>query len=160
MFLRLSPDPAHPVLVAPTVLLLRAALPVAYVEFELLVARRWFWPFFIFGCLSPPGSVAFSFSTRILAPWAKGLRYLGFRRLRLRRRDIELRRIHRGQGNVGRMDRHNYGLIRRGRLWVLPAVEETIKGDDRTLTLHRWVAHLELRRRLGDGAGGIDLRIR
>eukprot|EP00962_Isochrysis_galbana_P016339 scaffold4667_cov116-Isochrysis_galbana.AAC.1 len=32
--------------------------------------------------------------------------------------------------------------------------------DDRTLTLHRWVAHLELRRRLRDGAGGIDLRIR
>eukprot|EP00962_Isochrysis_galbana_P031793 scaffold10378_cov111-Isochrysis_galbana.AAC.5 len=80
--------------------------------------------------------------TRILAPWAKGLRYLGFRRFR--RRDIELRRIHRGQGNVGRMDRHNYGLIRRGRLWVLPAVEGAIKGDDRTLTLHRWVAHLEL----------------
>eukprot|EP00962_Isochrysis_galbana_P039193 scaffold14022_cov108-Isochrysis_galbana.AAC.18 len=32
--------------------------------------------------------------TRILAPWAKGLRYLGFRRLR--RRNIKFGRIHRG----------------------------------------------------------------
>eukprot|EP00962_Isochrysis_galbana_P003899 scaffold1093_cov148-Isochrysis_galbana.AAC.1 len=53
-----------------------------------------------------------------------------------------------------RVDRHNYGLIGRGRLWVLPAVEGAIKEDDRTLTLHRGVAHLELRRRLGDRAGG------
>eukprot|EP00962_Isochrysis_galbana_P002708 scaffold745_cov113-Isochrysis_galbana.AAC.1 len=44
--------------------------------------------------------------TRILAPWAKGLRYLGFRRLR--RRNIKFGRIHRGQGNVGRMDRQAY----------------------------------------------------
>eukprot|EP00962_Isochrysis_galbana_P031729 scaffold10356_cov118-Isochrysis_galbana.AAC.1 len=95
--------------------------------------------------------------TRLLAPWAKGLRYLGFRRLR--RRNIEFGRIHRGQGNVGRVDRQAYELIRRGRLWVLPAVEGTIKGDDRTLTLHRGVTHLELRGRLRDGAGGIDLRI-
>eukprot|EP00962_Isochrysis_galbana_P005947 scaffold1600_cov120-Isochrysis_galbana.AAC.1 len=58
------------------------------------------------------------------------------------------------------MDRQAYEVSKRGRLWVLPAVEGTIEGDDRTLTLHRWVAHLELRRRLGDGAGGIDLRIR
>eukprot|EP00962_Isochrysis_galbana_P008542 scaffold2377_cov157-Isochrysis_galbana.AAC.1 len=57
------------------------------------------------------------------------------------------------------MDRHHYGLSKRGRLW-LPAVIGTIKGNDRTLTLHRRVAHLELRRRLRDGAGGIDLRIR
>eukprot|EP00962_Isochrysis_galbana_P019525 scaffold5688_cov116-Isochrysis_galbana.AAC.1 len=57
------------------------------------------------------------------------------------------------------MDRHNYGygLIKGSRLWVLPAVEGAVKGDDRTLTLHRRVAHLELRRRLGDGAGGKDL---
>eukprot|EP00962_Isochrysis_galbana_P046258 scaffold18564_cov157-Isochrysis_galbana.AAC.1 len=47
----------------------------------------------------------------------------------------------------------------RGSLWVLPAVEGAIKGDHRTLTLHRRVAHLELRRRLGDRTGGIDLRI-
>eukprot|EP00962_Isochrysis_galbana_P018170 scaffold5231_cov119-Isochrysis_galbana.AAC.13 len=46
-----------------------------------------------------------------------------------------------------------------GRLWVLPAVERAIKGNDRTLTLHRWVTHLKLRRRLGDRAGGVDLRI-
>eukprot|EP00962_Isochrysis_galbana_P034703 scaffold11793_cov138-Isochrysis_galbana.AAC.3 len=47
----------------------------------------------------------------------------------------------------------------RSSLWVLPAVERAIKGDDRTLTLHRRVTHLKLRRRLGDGAGGEDLRI-
>eukprot|EP00962_Isochrysis_galbana_P015443 scaffold4428_cov112-Isochrysis_galbana.AAC.1 len=47
----------------------------------------------------------------------------------------------------------------RSSLWVLPAVERAIKGDDRTLTLHRRVTHLELRRRLRDGAGGVDLRI-
>jgi len=41
----------------------------------------------------------------------------------------------------------------------LDANVNTIKGNDRTLTLHRWVAHLELRRRLRDGAGGIDLWI-
>eukprot|EP00962_Isochrysis_galbana_P054750 scaffold26359_cov139-Isochrysis_galbana.AAC.1 len=57
------------------------------------------------------------------------------------------------------MDRHNYGLIGRGRLWVLPAVEGTVKGNDRTLTLHRGVTHLKLRRRLGDRAGGKDLWI-
>eukprot|EP00962_Isochrysis_galbana_P041953 scaffold15540_cov134-Isochrysis_galbana.AAC.2 len=51
-------------------------------------------------------------------------------------------------------------LIRRGRLWVLPAVEGTIEGNNRTLTLHRWVTHLELRRRLSDRTGGEDLRIR
>jgi len=54
------------------------------------------------------------------------------------------------------MDRHDYGLIKRGRLWVLPAVEGAIKGDHRTLTLHRRVTHLKLRRRLGDGAGGVE----
>eukprot|EP00962_Isochrysis_galbana_P044498 scaffold17291_cov127-Isochrysis_galbana.AAC.2 len=32
-------------------------------------------------------------------------------------------------------------------------------GNDRTLTLHRGVSHLELRRRLSDGTGGEDLRI-
>eukprot|EP00962_Isochrysis_galbana_P007117 scaffold1915_cov144-Isochrysis_galbana.AAC.1 len=47
----------------------------------------------------------------------------------------------------------------RSSLWVLPAVERAIEGDDRTLTLHRGVTHLELRRRLRDGAGGKDLRI-
>eukprot|EP00962_Isochrysis_galbana_P019774 scaffold5766_cov110-Isochrysis_galbana.AAC.1 len=47
----------------------------------------------------------------------------------------------------------------RGRLWVLPAVKGTIEGNNRTLTLHRWVAHLELRRRLGDRTGRIDLWI-
>eukprot|EP00962_Isochrysis_galbana_P029286 scaffold9342_cov126-Isochrysis_galbana.AAC.2 len=57
------------------------------------------------------------------------------------------------------MDRQAYEVGKRGSLWVLPAVEGTIEGNDRTLTLHRWVAHLELRRRLGDGAGGVDLWI-
>eukprot|EP00962_Isochrysis_galbana_P007116 scaffold1914_cov155-Isochrysis_galbana.AAC.1 len=47
----------------------------------------------------------------------------------------------------------------RSSLWVLPAVERAIEGDHRTLTLHRRVTHLELRRRLRDGAGGKDLRI-
>eukprot|EP00962_Isochrysis_galbana_P004624 scaffold1255_cov120-Isochrysis_galbana.AAC.12 len=75
------------------------------------------------------------------------------------RRETEIGRIHRGQRNVGRVDRHHYGLIRRGRLWVLPAVISTIKGNDRTLTLHRGVAHLELRRGHCNGTGGIDLRI-
>eukprot|EP00962_Isochrysis_galbana_P061455 scaffold37592_cov275-Isochrysis_galbana.AAC.1 len=89
-----------------------------------------------------------------------GLRYSGFRRLWLRRRDIEIGRIHRGQRNVGRMDWHHYGLIRRGRLWVLPAViVGTIKRNDRTLTLHRGVAHLELRRRHCNRTGRIDLGI-
>eukprot|EP00962_Isochrysis_galbana_P054742 scaffold26350_cov118-Isochrysis_galbana.AAC.1 len=49
-------------------------------------------------------------------------------------------------------------MSQRGRLW-LPAVEGAVKGNDRTLTLHRWVTHLKLRRRLGDRAGGKDLRI-
>eukprot|EP00962_Isochrysis_galbana_P018521 scaffold5353_cov134-Isochrysis_galbana.AAC.2 len=48
---------------------------------------------------------------------------------------------------------------KRSSLRVLPAVEGAIKRDNRTLTLHRGVAHLELRRRLGNGAGGVDLRI-
>eukprot|EP00962_Isochrysis_galbana_P048855 scaffold20493_cov125-Isochrysis_galbana.AAC.3 len=60
---------------------------------------------------------------------------------------------------VGRMDRHHYGLIRRGRLWVLPAVIGTIERGDGALTLHRGVAHLELRRGHCDGTGGEDLRI-
>eukprot|EP00962_Isochrysis_galbana_P005985 scaffold1618_cov143-Isochrysis_galbana.AAC.1 len=47
----------------------------------------------------------------------------------------------------------------RGRLWVLPAVKRAIERDDRTLTLHRGVTHLELRRRQRDGAGGKDLRV-
>eukprot|EP00962_Isochrysis_galbana_P003846 scaffold1078_cov118-Isochrysis_galbana.AAC.1 len=47
----------------------------------------------------------------------------------------------------------------RGSLWVLPAVKGTIEGDHRTLTLHRRVAHLELRRRLGDRTGRVDLWI-
>eukprot|EP00962_Isochrysis_galbana_P038051 scaffold13435_cov140-Isochrysis_galbana.AAC.1 len=47
----------------------------------------------------------------------------------------------------------------RGSLWVLPAVKGTVKGNDRTLTLHRWVTHSKLRRRLGDRAGGKDLWI-
>jgi len=59
------------------------------------------------------------------------------------------------------MDRQSYEVGKRGRLW-LPAVEGTIeRGDrDRTLTLHRGVAHLELRGRLCNGTGGKDLRIR
>eukprot|EP00962_Isochrysis_galbana_P015247 scaffold4373_cov143-Isochrysis_galbana.AAC.2 len=48
----------------------------------------------------------------------------------------------------------------RSRLWVLPAVERAIERDDRTLTLHRRVAHLELRRRFSNGTGGEDMRIR
>eukprot|EP00962_Isochrysis_galbana_P021183 scaffold6249_cov124-Isochrysis_galbana.AAC.8 len=35
-----------------------------------------------------------------------------------------------------------------------------VEGNDRTLTLHRGVAHLKLRRRLSDRTGGEDLRIR
>jgi len=58
------------------------------------------------------------------------------------------------------MDRQTYEVGKRGRLWVLPAVKGTIEGNDRTLTLHRGVSHLELRRRLSDGTGGKDLRIR
>eukprot|EP00962_Isochrysis_galbana_P042656 scaffold16025_cov122-Isochrysis_galbana.AAC.2 len=80
---------------------------------------------------------------RILAPWARGLKYLGFRRLR--RRNIEFRRVHRGQRNVSRVDRQAYEMGERGRLWALPAVEGTVKRDDRTLTLHRGVTHLKLR---------------
>eukprot|EP00962_Isochrysis_galbana_P034605 scaffold11734_cov115-Isochrysis_galbana.AAC.2 len=57
------------------------------------------------------------------------------------------------------MDRQTYEVSKRGRLWVLPAVKGTIEGNDRTLTLHRRVSHLELRRRLRDGTGGEDLRI-
>eukprot|EP00962_Isochrysis_galbana_P034536 scaffold11709_cov145-Isochrysis_galbana.AAC.2 len=57
------------------------------------------------------------------------------------------------------MDRHNYGLIERGRLWVLPAVKGAIKGNGRTLTLHHGVTHLKLRGSLRDGAGGKDLWI-
>eukprot|EP00962_Isochrysis_galbana_P005101 scaffold1396_cov116-Isochrysis_galbana.AAC.6 len=33
------------------------------------------------------------------------------------------------------MDRQAYEVGQRGRLWVLPAVEGTIEGDNRTLTL-------------------------
>eukprot|EP00962_Isochrysis_galbana_P026303 scaffold8148_cov241-Isochrysis_galbana.AAC.10 len=47
----------------------------------------------------------------------------------------------------------------RGSLWILPAVEGAIKGDHRTLTLHRRVTHLKLRGSLRDGAGGKDLWI-
>eukprot|EP00962_Isochrysis_galbana_P007776 scaffold2109_cov123-Isochrysis_galbana.AAC.8 len=47
----------------------------------------------------------------------------------------------------------------RSSLWVLPAVEGAIKGDHRTLTLHRGVTHLKLRGSLRDGAGGKDLWI-
>eukprot|EP00962_Isochrysis_galbana_P026602 scaffold8263_cov104-Isochrysis_galbana.AAC.11 len=78
------------------------------------------------------------------------------RYLRLGRR---VGRIHWGQWNVRRVDRHHYGLVRRGRLWVLPAVEGTIKRGDRTLTLHRRVAHLKLRRGHCNGTGGKDIRI-
>eukprot|EP00962_Isochrysis_galbana_P051488 scaffold22893_cov144-Isochrysis_galbana.AAC.2 len=56
------------------------------------------------------------------------------------------------------MDRQTYEVSKRGRLW-LPAVKGTIERSDRTLTLHRGVSHLELRRRLRDGTGGKDLRI-
>eukprot|EP00962_Isochrysis_galbana_P003465 scaffold976_cov122-Isochrysis_galbana.AAC.6 len=84
-------------------------------------------------------------------------RHLGFRRFR--RRNVEFGRIHRGQRNVGRVDRQTYEMGERGRLWVLPAVEGTIKVNDRTFTLHRRVTHLKLRRRLGDRTGGKDLGI-
>eukprot|EP00962_Isochrysis_galbana_P024860 scaffold7653_cov120-Isochrysis_galbana.AAC.1 len=47
----------------------------------------------------------------------------------------------------------------RGSLWVLPAVEGAIKGDHRTLTLHRGFTHLKPRGSLRDGAGGKDLWI-
>eukprot|EP00962_Isochrysis_galbana_P048228 scaffold20028_cov106-Isochrysis_galbana.AAC.3 len=57
------------------------------------------------------------------------------------------------------MDRQTYEVGERSSLWVLPAVEGAIKGDHRTLTLHRGVTHLKLRRRLGDRTGGIDLGI-
>eukprot|EP00962_Isochrysis_galbana_P022863 scaffold6856_cov124-Isochrysis_galbana.AAC.8 len=94
--------------------------------------------------------------TRILAPWANGSRYLGFRRLRFRRRDIKFGRIHRGQRNVGRMDRQTYEVGERGRLW-LPTVKRTIIGKGGALTLHRGVTHLELRRSLSNGTGGKDI---
>jgi len=58
------------------------------------------------------------------------------------------------------VDRQAYEVSQRGSLWVLPAVKGTIEGDHRTLTLHRWVAHLELRRRLCNGTGREDMRIR
>eukprot|EP00962_Isochrysis_galbana_P014812 scaffold4240_cov120-Isochrysis_galbana.AAC.7 len=57
------------------------------------------------------------------------------------------------------MDRQAYEMSQRGRLWVLPAVKGTIEGNNRTLTLHRWVAHLELRRRLCNGTGREDMRM-
>eukprot|EP00962_Isochrysis_galbana_P017061 scaffold4893_cov135-Isochrysis_galbana.AAC.1 len=60
---------------------------------------------------------------------------------------------------VGWTGRPMRWVSERSSLWVLPAVEGAIKGDDRTLTLHRRVTHLKLRRRLGDGAGGVDLWI-
>ena len=41
----------------------------------------------------------------------------------------------------------------------MPAVVGTVERNDRTLTLHRGVTHLKLRRRLGNGAGGKDLRV-
>eukprot|EP00962_Isochrysis_galbana_P018111 scaffold5219_cov123-Isochrysis_galbana.AAC.1 len=50
--------------------------------------------------------------TRILAPWAKG-------------------RVHRGERNVGRVDRQTDEMGERSSLWVLPAVERAIKGDHR-----------------------------
>eukprot|EP00962_Isochrysis_galbana_P014757 scaffold4228_cov135-Isochrysis_galbana.AAC.3 len=61
-------------------------------------------------------------------------------------RIIEFGRVHRGQGSVSRMDWQTYEVSKRGRLW-LPTIKGTIEGSDRTLTLHRGVAHLELRRR-------------
>eukprot|EP00962_Isochrysis_galbana_P020905 scaffold6137_cov147-Isochrysis_galbana.AAC.6 len=73
--------------------------------------------------------------------------------------EIKVRRIHRGHGNVRRMDRHHNGLVERGRLWILPAVIGTIQRGDGTFTLYRGVAHLELRRRHCNGTGGEDLRI-
>jgi len=57
------------------------------------------------------------------------------------------------------MNRQSYEVSKRGRLWVLPAVIGTIKRSDRTLTLHRRVAHLELRRGRCNGTGGEDMRI-
>eukprot|EP00962_Isochrysis_galbana_P055445 scaffold27229_cov146-Isochrysis_galbana.AAC.3 len=42
------------------------------------------------------------------------------------------------------MDRHHNGLVRRGRLWILPAVIGAIQRSDRTLTLHRRVAHAHM----------------
>jgi len=57
------------------------------------------------------------------------------------------------------VDRQAYEMGERSRLWVLPAVEGAIERDDRTFTLHRGVTHSKLRRRLGDRAGGKDLRV-
>eukprot|EP00962_Isochrysis_galbana_P035851 scaffold12304_cov121-Isochrysis_galbana.AAC.5 len=87
--------------------------------------------------------------------------YLGCRRVDHARREVKVGRVHRGQGNVRRVNRHHNGLIWRGRLWVLPAVIRTIYGGDWTFTLYRGVAHLELCRSLcSNGTCGKDLRIR
>eukprot|EP00962_Isochrysis_galbana_P031028 scaffold10089_cov110-Isochrysis_galbana.AAC.8 len=114
---------------------------------------RWRWPAL--------GPLSRDKHDEVLAPWAKGLGYLRCGRVDHTRWEIKVGRVHRGQWNVSRMDRHYYGLIGRGRLWVLPAVIGAIQRGDRTLTLHPpWgLALLELRRRLRDGTGGKDLRI-
>eukprot|EP00962_Isochrysis_galbana_P009102 scaffold2529_cov122-Isochrysis_galbana.AAC.18 len=92
--------------------------------------------------------------------YGEGMKYLHRRRLRSRsrRRDVKVRWVHRGLWDLGRMDRHYNGLVERGSLWVLPAVEGAIKESGRTLTLYGGVAvlKLKLRRGLCDGTGGKD----
>eukprot|EP00962_Isochrysis_galbana_P014479 scaffold4145_cov115-Isochrysis_galbana.AAC.27 len=95
--------------------------------------------------------------------------YLHRRRLRLRsrRREVKFRRVHRGQRDVRRMDRHHYGLVRRSSLWVLPAIKGAIKRSGRSLALYGGVTVLKLRSRGleasaicdGNGTGGEDIWI-
>eukprot|EP00962_Isochrysis_galbana_P050610 scaffold21984_cov151-Isochrysis_galbana.AAC.3 len=96
--------------------------------------------------------------TRYTCAGGEGLGYLRCGRVDHTRWEIKVGRVHRGQRNVGRVDRHHYGLVRRGRLW-LPAVIGTIQRGDWTFTLHRGVTHLKLRRRRCNGTGREDLRI-
>jgi len=58
------------------------------------------------------------------------------------------------------VDRQPYEMGKRGRLWVLPAIEGTMNGSgDRTLTLYGGVTVLKLCRSLCNGTGGEDIRI-
>eukprot|EP00962_Isochrysis_galbana_P018884 scaffold5477_cov124-Isochrysis_galbana.AAC.4 len=82
----------------------------------------------------------------MLAPWAKGL---------MGTYGVGVSIMLDGKSNSGGY----IGANGMGRLWVLPAVIGTIKRGDRTLTLYRGVAHLELCRGFCDGTGGEDLRI-
>eukprot|EP00962_Isochrysis_galbana_P029359 scaffold9370_cov144-Isochrysis_galbana.AAC.1 len=77
--------------------------------------------------------------TRILAPWANG---------------VEVLRV---PASVVQAAEYQ---TREDTSELEESVKGTIEGNDRTLTLHRRVSHLELRRRLRDGTGGEDLWIR